>query len=196
MSESPNAPSRTTSYPSRRQVVRALRTLSARGYVDPFNLPLEDPGVKAVNAMLHAWQDGLQRYVDHSPDPTAFLKYRLSHATIHIEAGFQAPPHITRIVHWWLTPDLSRAECRGLSGMYRRIQAKIDELNALLADLLAQPQRDKIIAMSTALLGAGVTQSILGLDLDDDELLMAVCAELVQDKRANIESLLTQYGIE
>jgi hypothetical protein len=131
MVESEREPSPQDPSPTRDVVVQSLHGLVERGFTHPDDLPLDDPDVIRANAVLESWNSRTRQAALDSPDPAALLDYSVSRSTVCIDAGFVDPDYVDEVANDWLSHELHEAEAEGLQAVAARIQAKIDELNAL-----------------------------------------------------------------
>lgn len=125
---SPEAPTYT-----REQVIEGFKKFIDRGILNPDDLPLDDPEVAQANAVHVAWGEQAERKANQSPVPGAMLEYSFSQITLMIDAGFTAPEYLEEVANGWLDDDFQEAQEEGLTELAAKIQARIDEINARLA---------------------------------------------------------------
>ena len=125
-SPTPEAPNYT-----REQVVEAYKKFPERGFTNPYDIPLDDPEFIAANNIHDAWVRQEEDATKNGP-PEAQIESELSRSTIFVDAGFLDPDYLDEVTYDFLAQDLQTAEDAGLTELASRIQAKIDQIEALI----------------------------------------------------------------
>jgi len=188
--------------PTRQQVVDGFKKFVDRGIANPDDLPLDDPQVATANAILDAWCQQAEARVKQNRSPEANLEFSLSRSTVLTDAGFSDPDYLDEVANDWLVQDLQRAEDAGLTEVAHKIQAKMDELDVKRVANPEQaqdgkPSIEQICVVCSEILSSDALAGLKELELDPEDFLMAVIAEIDDDDdiEVNAVSFLIEKGL-
>jgi hypothetical protein len=114
---------------NREKIIELFRKIPKEGVVDPAELSMDDPDVKAAYDAYFDWNKRELERAKQDADPKAMLEYSLSRSTLHYDSGFEHPDYLDEVANDWLNQDLVEAEQQGFVELAARIKTKIDEIN-------------------------------------------------------------------
>ena len=115
---------------NREQVIEAFREFSSGGIAHPDDLDMSDPQVAEAYKILDTWTAQEQNLAKKKGSAEAELEFDLSRSTIFVDAGFSDKDYLDEVANDWLVQYLDIAETAGLAQIAKKIQTKMDEIDA------------------------------------------------------------------